>query len=403
MADLVPYFAKDGIQIYCFDSSELIDDIAAMGALVLGDPPYGVNERTMRKSAGRSKLAECHDFPPVIGDDKPFDPTPWLVCERLVLWGANHYASRLPDASCWLTWDKREGQGSNDNADCELAWTNLGGPARLFSHLWNGAIKGSERQEQRVHPTQKPAKLMEWVIEQFTDEDDLIIDPFMGSGSTLLAAMTLGRRAIGIELSPEYCAVAKRRIENHMPLLAQAFPPTKRCGHCAKNYSVVPGITFNRKVSSPDGLQPWCRACDMRNKRGKHNGWTNFRRQIGDDERLYWTEEKYLSMMGDFHCATCGSDVTTWGGGYWVDRVSSKRGYIEGNCRPCCWGCNRLKSNRNPESAYQEIERQVAKYGRGQVPWDEIHPQIHHTENAIPDLSAYLASDGQLTLFGGGK
>ncbi len=129
MADLTPYYAKDGVTVYCSDSLECAEDIAESGALVLADPPYGVNERTMRKSAGRGKLAECNDFPSVIGDDKPFDPTPWLASERLILWGGNHFASRLPSESCWLTWDKRDGQGSNDNADCELAWTNLGGPA----------------------------------------------------------------------------------------------------------------------------------------------------------------------------------------------------------------------------------------------------------------------------------
>ncbi len=107
-------------------------------------------------------------------------------------------------------------------------------------------------------------------------------------------------------------------------------------------------------------------------------------------------------MMGNFECFTCGADVTNWGGGYWVDRISSKRGYIPGNVRPCCWGCNNFKSNKNPESADQVIQFHVNKYGRGNVPWDEINPQIKHTAETVPDLSEYVTEPpvSQLVLFG---
>ncbi len=218
LADTQPFYADAGVTIYCCDSTLFLADIAASDALVLADPPYGVAERTDRKSAGRSCQAECYDFPPVLGDDQPFDPLPWLACPRLVLWGANHFGSRLPDSAAWLAWDKRDGISSNDNADCELAWTNLGGPARLFSHRWSGMIKASERDERRVHPTQKPVALMRWVIERYTEPGDLVIDPYMGSGTTLVAAKEIGRRAIGFELAEAYCATARRRLSETLNL-----------------------------------------------------------------------------------------------------------------------------------------------------------------------------------------
>lgn len=401
LTDLTPYFAKDGVEIYCSDSMDVIDDIVASDAFVLADPPYGVSERTARKSAGRGKLAECNDFAPVIGDDKPFDPTPWLACDRLVLWGGNHFGQKLPSSGSWLIWDKRDGIGPNDNADAELAWTNLGGPARLFHHTWNGMIRASERDEARAHPTQKPVALMRWIIERYTEPGDLIIDPFMGSGPTLIAARETGRRAIGFDLSEQYCETAKRRLQSLLPFADLSFPKAKMCAGCNTTYAVKLGVTFNRKSSSPDGLQPWCRACDIRNKRDTKNGWTNFLRTLRDRNEVgTWTEAKYQELLGDYRCQTCGANVAEWGGGYWVDRISSKRGYIESNCRPSCWGCNRTKSNRNPESADQEIDRHVARYGRGKVPWDEIDPHIKHTESTVPDLSQFVIESPQLKLFG---
>jgi site-specific DNA-methyltransferase (adenine-specific) len=181
---------------------------------VISDPPYGVSERTDRKSKGRGALAECNDFPPVFGDNAPFDPSRWLQFPKVVLFGGNHFCSRLPDASCWLIWDKRDGVPSNDNADCEIAWTNLGGPARNIRHLWNGMIKASERSDRRVHPTQKPVAVMEWVIDQCKlQRGAAILDPYMGSGSTGVAAIRKGFRFIGCEIEPAYFETACKRIE----------------------------------------------------------------------------------------------------------------------------------------------------------------------------------------------
>jgi hypothetical protein len=207
--------------IACLDSTDpnVINKLFknTMAHMIFADPPYGVKERTMRKSAGRGKLAECNDFPSVIGDDKAFDPAFILryPCSVRILWGANYFADRLPVTSSWVVWDKREGIPSNDNADCELAWTDAGGPARLFAHRWNGMIKASEQGEKRVHPTQKPVKLAEFCFDLYGKAQDVIFDPFLGSGISVIAAerMPGNRTVIGCELSPDYIDVVIRRWE----------------------------------------------------------------------------------------------------------------------------------------------------------------------------------------------
>lgn len=207
-----PYYDDGVVTIYHGDSREIAPTLSGVTA-VIGDPPYGVNERTERLSAGRGKLAQCNDFPRVYGDNEPFEPSPWLVYPKVVLWGANHFSNRLPEMSCWLVWDKREGVASNDNADCELAWTNLGGPARLFHHMWNGMIKASERSDRRVHPTQKPVSLYLWTFAQAKlTSADMILDPWLGSGPSLRAAKDMGIPAIGIEIEERYCEIAALRL-----------------------------------------------------------------------------------------------------------------------------------------------------------------------------------------------
>lgn len=137
---------------------------------------------------------------------------------KVVLWGANHYADRLPPSPSWLVWDKVDGLesgravGFNDQADVEMAWSNLGGPARLYRHRWMGLLKSSERDQRRLHPTQKPIALMAWIIANWTMPGDLIIEPYMGSGPALRAAKDLGRRAVGIEIEERYCEVAAKRL-----------------------------------------------------------------------------------------------------------------------------------------------------------------------------------------------
>jgi site-specific DNA-methyltransferase (adenine-specific) len=214
-----PYYADETVTLYLGDCREVLPLLDLSGAVIITDPPYGVAERTDRKAKGRSNLAECNDFPPVHGDDEPFDPSHLLTYPCLFLFGANHYADRLPSSPSWFVWDKRDGITSNDNADCELAWTNLGGPARLLAHRWSGMIKASERDEKRIHPTQKPVAVMRWIIDRYSTPGDLIVDPYAGSGATLRAAKDLGRLAIGIEYEEPYCRrIVDRLAQGVLPL-----------------------------------------------------------------------------------------------------------------------------------------------------------------------------------------
>lgn len=237
----VPYYEDDAVTLYHGDCRVLFGDLNLANVdLVLTDPPYGVSERTDRASKGRGKAAASNDFPPVYGDDEPFDPSHLLRFPRLILWGGNYYADRLPTSPSWIVWDKLDGLvtekreiGFDDNADVELAWTNCGGPARLVSHRWKGMLKASEREDLRLHPTQKPVALMARLIAWRTTPGDLVLDPYAGSGSTLRAAKDLGRRAIGVEYEEAYCRVIAERLGQEVLPLAEATPPArlKTCRH----------------------------------------------------------------------------------------------------------------------------------------------------------------------------
>ena len=122
------------------------------------------------------------------------------------VFGGNYYT--MPPASCWLVWDK---ENTGDFADCELAWTNYGTAARLKRHMWNGMLRKGK--EQRIgHPTQKPLDVIKWAITKCPGEPQTIIDPFMGSGTTLRAAKDLGRQCVGIEKIERYCEMAAKRL-----------------------------------------------------------------------------------------------------------------------------------------------------------------------------------------------
>lgn len=182
---------------------------------VIADPPYGISfsHGSGGDGIGGGKYVSKFNGVPILGDDQPFDPAPLLnVAPIVVLWGANHFADKLPAASKWLIWDKRRGLTTNDFADCEIAWTNQKGVARLINHYWNGMMKDSEHGIPRVHPTQKPIVVMEWCIKQFPDACT-ILDPFMGSGTTLVACERMGRMGTGIELDPQHFETACKRVD----------------------------------------------------------------------------------------------------------------------------------------------------------------------------------------------
>lgn len=202
-----PYYDQDGITIYHGDCREILPELGRVD-VVITDPPYGIAHPTNYHERGRGKLAQCRDYPPVHDDNKPFDPTPWLIYP-CILWGANYYASKLPDSSGWLVWDKLR-PPTLDQATAELAWSNFVKGCRVFRFMWNGMLRDSN--EPLVHPTQKPEPLLTWCMSLPWTPAGTVLDPFMGSGTTLVAAKNLGRRAIGIEIEERYCEIAVRRL-----------------------------------------------------------------------------------------------------------------------------------------------------------------------------------------------
>jgi len=178
-----------------------------------GSKPFG--SQAVRGTDGASHIVEAGNYAPVIGDDSTntaISSATMLMNEypkaTHVWWGGNYYANVLPPSSCWLVWNK---ETTGNFADCELAWTNQARAARLFTHKWNGMLRDSER-GRRVHPTQKPSALASWVYETLGNDGDIVLDPFGGSGMSMVAAEQTKRTSRMLELSPAYVAVSLQRM-----------------------------------------------------------------------------------------------------------------------------------------------------------------------------------------------
>lgn len=204
-----PYYEEKGITIYHGDCREILPSLPKVD-LVLTDPPYGIDHPTDYANRGRANLAACTDYIPVYGDDEPYDPS-WLLALGcpLVLWGANHYADKLPSQSGWLVWDK-ERPDDLDQATCELAWTNYVKGVRRLRYRWNGMLRDGN--EPLYHPMQKPVALSKWALSLRWSPAGTVLDPYMGAGGVLRAAKDLGRKAIGIEIEEKYCEIAAKRM-----------------------------------------------------------------------------------------------------------------------------------------------------------------------------------------------
>jgi len=215
---ITPYYSQNGVTIYVGDWRDISpylpwDRISC----ILTDPPYGIN---YRRTGACVPLNPCRDgpsnswsyiHPATVGDSEPFDPYLLLARRKpTLLWGANHYASRLPDTRGWLIWDKVIGD-SISTAGCELAWTNFFRNSRVFTHQWSGWKRASERGE-HYHPNQKPVALWNYILKhKWTPKDGILLDPYCGSGSLLVSAIRNGREAIGIEIVESYASVSASR------------------------------------------------------------------------------------------------------------------------------------------------------------------------------------------------
>ena len=211
-----PFYQDSHCTIYNADCRKVLPWLERVD-LLLTDPPYGIGESAKvakratdgaERPGGAPRYFAASDW-----DDSP--PPRWFidaaqdVAETAILWGGNYYGLRA--SSCWLVWDKDN--GTTDFADCELAWTNMQKAVRKFKWRWNGMLQehGGDKKENRVHPTQKPLALMRWCLSLVPDAQT-VLDPFMGSGTTLVAAKLEGRKAIGIEINEKYCESAAERL-----------------------------------------------------------------------------------------------------------------------------------------------------------------------------------------------
>lgn len=185
--------------------------------LAIVDPPYGIGENGDR-NVSRGKLAKAQDYKSFAGGDIEPPPIAYFielqrVSKHQIIWGANHFIDRIAlPSSCWIVWDKVT--GNSDFADSELAWTSFKTAVRNFRFQWSGMLQGDmKNKEQRIHPTQKPVKLYEWLLTNYAKPGQRILDTHMGSGSSAIACNNLGFEIVGCELDSDYFEAACKRIE----------------------------------------------------------------------------------------------------------------------------------------------------------------------------------------------
>ncbi len=187
---------------------------------VVSDPPYGMRNKlnSDRFSGGHranrgSRRGMGRDWPEVLGDDKLFDPTPWLGFPKVILWGANHFAQHLPKGTQLVWIKKRDEMFGTFLSDAEVAWMKGNQGVYCFRDIGGNTARKREAGGRKAHPNQKPVALMRWCIERLKiPEGWTVLDPYMGSGTTAVAAAQLGYDFVGIELSLDYFAVAQKRL-----------------------------------------------------------------------------------------------------------------------------------------------------------------------------------------------
>jgi site-specific DNA-methyltransferase (adenine-specific) len=178
----------------CMDILPTLDKVDA----VITDPPYGINANKQTLGKGKKEFDRGGNWDTSVPDIKNFMQSADLFC----FWGGNYFSDQLPPTNDWLIWHKLN--DGRSFSECELAWTNFGCQVRHLSHHWSG--------EEKMHPTMKPLAVMLWCIEKAGNVKS-IFDPFMGSGTTGVAAIQMGRKFIGIEREPKYFDIACKRIE----------------------------------------------------------------------------------------------------------------------------------------------------------------------------------------------
>lgn len=188
--------------------------------LAIVDVPYGIGE-CGDKNHTRTKIAKAKDYKAFSGNDlqapdKQYFDELFRVSKNQIIWGANHFISKIPyDSHCWIVWDKDNGE--NDFADCELAWTSFDSAVRRLKYRWSGMLQENmKNKEFRIHPTQKPVALYEWLLSRYAKDGDIILDTHVGSASSLIACHNTNHKFVGFELDEYYYNLAKKRLDAEM-------------------------------------------------------------------------------------------------------------------------------------------------------------------------------------------
>ena len=202
-----PYYDEGGITIYNADCRQVLPFLDVMD-LVLTYPPYGINATKMTMGKGQSSKPKAKRFNSSWCDENiPRNLNQVLDAAKYAcIWGGNYMTQFLEPTNDWLVWHKKNDDRSF--SECEFAWTNFGCQSRHLSHNWGGELKS--------HPTQKPLDVIRWCFRWVPEDVQAVIDPFMGSGTTLVAARLEGRKAVGIELEERYCEIAVNRLQQRV-------------------------------------------------------------------------------------------------------------------------------------------------------------------------------------------
>lgn len=194
------------------DCLEVMHTLGLIDA-VISDPPYGMKYKSGANSSRSISSTGKRFTERVLGDDKDFDPTPFLRFPTVAFTGAQHFYDRLPRGGSLHCWDKRGNYKPLDQADADMIWVSRKMPSRVFHLVWRGICRHAENTQRIEHPTQKPVALMEWMLDLAgVPEGATVLDPYMGSGTTGVACVNTGRNFIGIEKDAGYYAIAEKRI-----------------------------------------------------------------------------------------------------------------------------------------------------------------------------------------------
>jgi len=212
-------YISGGIRLYQADCMKMLSQIPdKYYSLCIVDPPYGIGASNYTRGGtqyGKSK-ATCKEY----GLKKWDSETPSLqyfeelkrVSKQQIIWGGNYFI--LSPSSCWIVWDKDN--GDNGYADCELAWTSFKTAVRKIKYKWHGMLQENmKNKESRIHPTQKPVKLYEWLLKNYAKPGDKILDTHLGSGSSAIACYNMGFALDGFEIDVDYFNAAVDRLEKH--------------------------------------------------------------------------------------------------------------------------------------------------------------------------------------------